>query len=251
MRQRFRHNPRLRLLRSRTRSRTDFRQAPGRRNSCSSSQPGTCRVNRLELPAGAQIFENWKYLVAMKRSIDVFLCIVLASLPLSALGQVAPAAVGREARVTAGGFGSMFQPDYAGNGIAQTSPNRLYGAGAYVDVKLRRWVVIEGEASWLRFNQYYSGNPPVGNGEDTYLIGPKVPIRTFRGFTPYGKFLVGLGTANFLTGHSTAIAYGGGVDYRLSRRFTLRAFDFEYQSWFLTPTLYPYGGSVGIGYKIF
>jgi hypothetical protein len=145
----------------------------------------------------------------------------------------------------------MFQPDYAGNGFAQTSPNRLYGLGAYVDVRLNRWVTVEDEGRWLRFNQDYGSNPPQQNGEDTYSIGAKVPIYTFKGLTPYGKFLVGLGNGSFLNGHSTVLTYGGGVDYRLSKRFTLRAFDFEYQQWLVTPTLYPYGGSVGIGYKIF
>ena len=47
------------------------------------------------------------------------------------------------------------------------------------------------------------------------------------------------------------IAYGGGVDYRLTRRFTIRCFDFEYQQWHVTPTLCPLGGSVGVSYKIF
>ena len=139
----------------------------------------------------------------------------------------------------------MFQPDYAGNGIAQASPYHLYGIGAYVDVKFNRWMGLETEGRWSRFNQY------LGINEDTYSIGPKVPITTFKGLTPYGKFLVGAGSGKFLNGHTTVLTYGGGVDYRLSRRLTLRAFDFEYQQWLLTPTLRPYGGSVGIGYKIF
>jgi hypothetical protein len=181
----------------------------------------------------------------MKRTIEFFSCILLTSLALSASGQVVPAATAHEPTVTAGGFGSMFQPDYAGNAVAQTSPNRLYGLGAYVDVRLSRWVGIETEGRWLRFNEYNDIN------EDTYSIGPKIPIHTFKGLTPYGKFLVGLGSGSFLNGNSTVLTYGGGVDYRLSKRFTLRAFDFEYQQWLLTPTLYPYGGSVGIGYKIF
>jgi hypothetical protein len=182
----------------------------------------------------------------MKRTIDVLICVVLVSVAFSARGQVVPSATAHQPTVTAGGFGSMFQPDYAGNPyIAQTSPNRLYGVGAYVDVKINRWVGAEAEGRWLRFNEY------LGINQDTYLIGPKVPIRTYKGFTPYGKFLVGLGSGSFLNGHSTVLAYGGGVDYRLSKKFTLRAFDFEYQQWLLTPTLYPYGGSVGIGYKIF
>ncbi|HEX4758970.1 MAG TPA: outer membrane beta-barrel protein [Terracidiphilus sp.] len=181
----------------------------------------------------------------MKRTIEFFFCIALATLVVSASGQVVPSASAHEPTITAGGFGSMFQPDYAGNGIAQASPQRLYGVGAYLDVRLNRWVVIESEGRWMRFNEY------IGIGEDNYSIGAKVPIHTFKGLTPYGKFLVGLGSGSFLNGHSTVLTYGGGVDYRLSKRFTLRAFDFEYQQWLLTPTLYPYGGSVGIGYKIF
>lgn len=190
-------------------------------------------------------YENWTYLKAMKRSTNLLICILLASTAFFARGQVVPTATAHQPTLTAGGFGSMFQPDYAGNGIAQASPQRLYGVGGYVDVKFTRWVGLEAEGRWNRFNQFLDIN------EDTYLIGPKVPITTYKGLTPYGKVLVGLGSGSFLNGHSTVLAYGGGVDYRLSKKFTLRAFDFEFQQWFLTPQLHPYGGSVGIGYRIF
>ena len=146
----------------------------------------------------------------------------------------------------------MFQPDYPGNSFtAGPSPNRLYGIGAYVDVKFTRWVQIEAEGRWLKFNQYYFSNPPIGNGETTYQIGPRIPIHTYRKFTPYGKFLWGLGSGSFLSGNSMVLTFGGGVDYRINRKFTLRAIDFEYQQWRVTPTLYPYGGSVGLSYRIF
>lgn len=187
----------------------------------------------------------------MKRSIFVFFCIVLSLAALSAHAQVVPTATGRTLTLNAGGLGSVFQPDYAGEGFAQNSPNRLYGAGAYADAHFSRWLQIEAEARWLRFNQYYWGNPPTGNGEATYSIGLRVAPYTFHKFTPYGKVLVGIGSGNFLTGRSFVLTYGGGVDYRLTRRFTLRAFDFEYQQWRVTPTLYPYGGSVGLSYRIF
>lgn len=183
--------------------------------------------------------------VAIKRTIELCFCILLTSLASFANGQVVPAAIGHEPTLTVGGFGSLFQPDYAGNGVAQSSPNPLFGVGAYVDFKVNRWVVVESEGRWLRFNEY------IGINQDNYLIGPKVPITTINRFTPYGKFLIGYGGGSFLSGHSTVLAYGGGVDFRLNKRFTLRAFDFEYQNWLLTPTLRPYGGSVGIGYKIF
>ena len=156
-----------------------------------------------------------------------------------------PAASSGSLALDAGGFGTGFQPDYAGEGIAQTGPKRLYGGGAYVDGRIARWVQLEGEGRWLKFNQY------LGINESTYLIGPRVPVYTFfHRLTPYGKVLVGMGGGSFLTGHSFVLAYGAGVDYQLTPRFKVRA-DFEYQQWRVTPTLWPYGLSIGASYRIF
>ncbi len=189
--------------------------------------------------------------VFMKTSTQAFLLIAFSFAIVSARAQVVPAATSHNLSVTAGALGSMFQPDYDGLGIAYTSPNRLYGPGAFVDVRFSRWVQVEAEGHWLRYNEFYQPGATTGNGESTYLVGPRIPIGTFHRVTPYGKFLVGLGTGSFLSGGTFVLDYGGGVDYRLTRRFTLRAIDFEYQQWRVTPTLYPYGGSVGISYKIF
>ncbi len=131
-------------------------------------------------------------------------------------------------------------------GSAQTSPNRLYGFGAYADAHFSRWVQIEAEARWLHFNQFASVD------QNTYSIGPRVPVLTFHKFEPYGKFLVGFGNGSFLTSNALVLTFGGGVDYRLSRKFTLRAFDFEYQRWSVVPsTIWPYGVSAGLSYKVF
>jgi Outer membrane protein beta-barrel domain len=180
----------------------------------------------------------------MKRLISACFCFVLSSAALTLHGQVAPAATSSSFRLDAGALGSVFQPDYWGTGVASTSPNRLYGVGGYVDARFSRWVQIEGEGRWLHFNEY------LGINENTFLIGPRVPIVTFHKITPYGKFLVGMGSGSFLNGHSLVLAYGGGLDYRLTRRLTARA-DFEYQQWRITPTLWPYGVSVGVSYRIF
>jgi hypothetical protein len=182
----------------------------------------------------------------MKRTILAFICVVFCSAAiLSAHGQVVPAATERVLDVRAGGFASVFQPDYAGEGVAQTSPNRLYGAGAFLDVHINRWLQPEAEARWLRFNEY------LGINENTYSIGDRVTlIRNFHRLSPYGKVLFGLGTGSFLTGNSLVITYGGGVDYRLTRKFNVRG-DFEYQQWNVTPTLWPYGVSAGVSYRIF
>jgi len=171
--------------------------------------------------------------------------------------QVVPSATKGQFALTAGGLASAFQPDYGGNvdshdnPIAQTSPNRLYGIGAFVDVRFRRWVQLEAEGRWLRFNE-------IANiSEDSYLIGPRVPLHTFHFMraTPYGKALVGLGRMNFqyneALGHFTAIAYGGGIDFKLTNRISARG-DFEYQQWpkWLNSSLYPYGVSAGVSYRI-
>lgn len=183
--------------------------------------------------------------VLMNRLILAFcgLLPVVAMVPCRA--QVAPAAGRNGLSVAAGGEGSLFQPDYAGQGVAQTSPNRLYGIGAYVDVRFTRWVQVEAEGRWLHFNEY------LGIDENSYMIGPRIPIHDFHGWTPYGKVLFGWGSGSFLTGRAGTFAYGGGVDYRLTRKIKIRAFDFEYQQWQVKPTLWPYGGSAGISYTIF
>jgi len=103
---------------------------------------------------------------------------------------------------------------------------------------------LEAEGRWLRFNAYQ------GINQNTYLIGPRVPIVNFHGLQPYGKFLVGLGNGSFLTGNTFVLSYGGGLDYRLTHRLTVRG-DFEYQQWRVNPVLSPYGGSAGISYRIF
>jgi hypothetical protein len=167
--------------------------------------------------------------------------------------QVEPSGYQRQMTVTVGAFGSGFQMDYAGTGVAKAAPNLTYGVGTYVDVKFTRWVGVEGEARWSRFNQY------VNIYEDNYLIGPRVPIHRFQFMdaTPYGKVLFGVGNMNFefndAHGRFGDIAFGGGVDLKLSRRVSLRAFDFEYQDWpnWHYGTLKPYGASVGIGYRVY
>jgi opacity protein-like surface antigen len=180
----------------------------------------------------------------MKRSILALFLLALVLVAISSRAQVVPAATRRGLSLSAGGLGSVFQPDYAGAGIAQASPTRLYGIGAFVDLRFTRWVQIEGEGRWLRFNEY------MGIDQNTYLVGPRIPIRRFGRATPYGKVMIGFGNGSFLSGRASVLAYGGGVDYRLTRKFTARA-DFEYQDWRVTPTLWPYGASVGVSYKIF
>jgi hypothetical protein len=175
----------------------------------------------------------------------------------SAGAQVVPSATGSPLQLTVGVLGSALQPDLAIWNYSDThlypvgtSPNRVYGVGTYVDFRLSRWIQLEAEARWSRINILGEGN-----AEDTYLGGFRVPIHTFHKMhaTPYGKFLVGWGrNSKFLDPPTTlAMAYGGGLDLRVTKRITFRAFDFEYQQWRVTPTVYPYEGSIGLSYRIF
>jgi Outer membrane protein beta-barrel domain len=189
----------------------------------------------------------------IRRTIVALFLIFFAAGALSARAQVVPSATAQRFTINAGVLGSVFQPDYKGGGVAQTGPYRLYGPGAYVDVKLTRRVQIEAEARWLRFNPYLDIR------QDNYLIGPRFPIERlrFKRATPYAKVLFGIGRMNFeynsAWGRFTDIAYGGGVDVKLSKRISLRAIDFEFQQWpnWLSSSLSPYGASVGVSYKIF
>ncbi|HTJ29266.1 MAG TPA: outer membrane beta-barrel protein [Acidobacteriaceae bacterium] len=167
-----------------------------------------------------------------------------------AMGQVKPSAYSRPYSLTVGAEASAFQSDYFVN-------NKLGGVGAYFDLNLWHGLGIEGEARWLRFNQFDHIH------EDNYLVGPRLKVLHVWRAQPYVKGLIGfsnmdLGPDYFDpskddTGRFTTYALGGGVDIKVTRRWSVRAIDFEYQKYpyFGGSTLTPYGGSVGIGYRIF
>ncbi len=190
----------------------------------------------------------------MKRSAFLLICVLIAT-TASASSQAIESATARQLTITAGGLFSGFNPGSGliGPGLqASGGGNYLLGLGTYVDVHFTHWIQIEGEARWLRFNQY------AGEHEDNYLIGPKVPIHQFGRANVYGKVMIGLGKMTFPNNYGygtfTALAYGGGVDYKLTRKLSLRAIDFEYQQWPVwlnNSALNPYGFSAGVGYRVF
>lgn len=171
---------------------------------------------------------------------------------ISARAQVIESADLRTFRINAGGMVSGFAVNDGSHPLYSPGANYLGGIGTYVDLHFTHWIQVEGEARWLRFHQY------AGEHQDTYLIGPKVPVIQFRGANVYGKALIGAGKMTFPNkygyGTFTALAFGGGVDYQLSRKLTLRPVDFEYQVWpkFLPgSSIHPYGVSVGMSYRVF
>jgi len=167
---------------------------------------------------------------------------------------------------------SIFQPDFEGDNWVCVDPNvtpctvgyipyagasnyKLYGVGAYVDVRMRRWMQLEAEGRLLRWHQFE------GVSEVNYLIGPRLPVYNFWKASVYGKVLGGRSKLNYGdywgypegSHYYTDMAFGGGVDLKLTKRLSLRAVDVEYHYWpsWNNSTLSPYGASVGVGYKIF
>lgn len=188
----------------------------------------------------------------VKLFFPALILILLVSAASLAGAQAVPSGYGRQISLTAGGLGSIFQPDYQGGGIPSASGNALFGLGGYVDVQFSRWFGVEAEGRWLRFNQYADIH------QDNYLLGYRLPIHElqFWNFTPYAKVLAGYGKMNFeyndAHGRFSDIAYGGGLDVRTRGRWTFRPIDFEYQQWpdWLGTTLHPWGFSAGIGWRI-
>ncbi len=202
----------------------------------------------------------------MRRPSILCLLILLAAGTVFACAQVTPSAAERQFSITAGGLASVFQPDFVYDSwtcvqpclvssnwfpVAKASSQPLFGAGAYVDVKFNRWMQMEAEGRWLRFNRL------VGVSQDNYLIGPRVSLFHAGRTSAYAKALGGYTNMKFGTGGGsgqfTTLAFGGGLDLRLTRRISLRAVDFEYQYWPLwgNSSLAPYGASTGIAYRIF
>jgi Outer membrane protein beta-barrel domain len=181
----------------------------------------------------------------MKRRLFLFLLFAIS--PILAISQVAPSTRGGETSLRVGGMLSLFNPDYIANGVG--------GGGIYVDFDVNRRWGIEAAGRWLRI----TGD--INLTEDHYQIGPRVNFLRFGKFHPYAKGIVGVAefnfptNAGFVTGSGGYLTYGvgGGLDYRLNQKWTIRPVDFELQHWpnFTTGAITPYGVSVGASYRIF
>jgi hypothetical protein len=185
----------------------------------------------------------------LRRVLLIVFVVIVSS--VSAGAQVAPAAGRGKSTLSVGGAIVAFLPYPNAERVLPGYPeNALLGAGTVVDFNLSKWWGIEAEGHWLRFHEFAQVH------EDTYLIGPRILIPRGR-FRFYGKALYGLGKFAFPYGYAReqdpVLAFGGGLDYRLTRKFSVRALDGEYQRWrnFQNQSLSPYGASVGVLYRIF
>jgi len=168
--------------------------------------------------------------------------IVLLGLASSrvASGQATESATADHDLLWAGAGGSYYTLGYG--------DRKLVGLTGWVDYDTVRRYGIEAEGRWLDWQQTANVH------DETFLLGPRYHMNYGR-LQIYAKGLVGFGKFNFpynyATGNYFVIAPGGGVDYRLSRRWSVRS-DFEYQIWpqFTFGSMSSAGITVGLRRKI-
>lgn len=139
---------------------------------------------------------------------------------VTAVAQVAPAANSGGFKLSAGGTGSGYYVQYG--------ERKLVGASAFVDADVKHGFGVEAEGRWLEWHQFADVHV------ETYSVGLRYH-RDYGRFEPYVKGLIGFGDlnfeGNFAHGRYLTATAGGGLDYRLTHRLYLRAFDAEYQDW--------------------
>src|ERR1700679_4168323 len=181
---------------------------------------------------------SWARCMCSTLSVLIAVCVLCHT----AGAQNIPTAEGPGSYVAVGGGFSAFQADYG--------QRVILGGTVYADINPTWRYGIETEARYLRFNTFEDVT------ESNYLAGPRITVKpgTFR---PYVKFLVGAGKitlpVRFAQGTFLTYAPGGGLDYIMNDRVTLRVIDFEYQVWpdFSSfGRLSPYGISAGISFRL-
>jgi opacity protein-like surface antigen len=176
----------------------------------------------------------------------VFLGILMLA-PLATSAQVAPAQSGGSISMTLGAGFSGWKTDFA--------IDQMYGIAAYYDLDIGRWAGLEVEGRTIQFNSVKNIR------QDTISAGGRFLFPHYHHLHPYAKFLGGIGSVDFpppatapYYGHDTFAFYaiGGGVDYRLTRHFSIRG-EYESQFWPSFPNngLTPRGFTIGAGYRFF
>ena len=159
----------------------------------------------------------------------------------SASAQANESATKGRASICAGVAGSGYYLSYG--------KSKLIGMSGFVDADSGTRIGIELEGRWL---EYHSSDDVHA---ETFMIGPRYHFRIGR-LEPYAKFLIGSGRLGFPYGYATGrdfvVSPGGGADFRLNQRVSLRV-DMEFQQWaqFDFGSIESAGLSAGVRYRIF
>jgi len=179
------------------------------------------------------------------------LAISAASFSVLAYGQVAPSSFQRSQSIRLGVEYSNMEAGFpAGSNL------RLSGIGAFGTFNWNHQIGLEGAVRFLHFNSYY------GETEDSFLAGPRYTFLHSDKWKPFGAFELGVVkmTYPFSLGSCGcfAIAPTGGLDYRLDRKWSLRA-EYQYQILPGSPNftneakfdIKPNGFQMGVSYRVF
>jgi opacity protein-like surface antigen len=168
----------------------------------------------------------------------------------SAFGQALPSAEGTGASLWVGGEYSNFAA-----GFPNGSSVRLSGVGMFANYNWNHPFGIDAHARFLNFNSW--------NGETQFnlLAGPRYTFLHSDKVRPFASFQAGVVHIQYPfkigTGTSFAMVPGGGLDYRLSRRLSVRG-EYEFQFLPNSPNftneprfgIKPNGISVGLAYRL-
>jgi len=178
---------------------------------------------------------------------SVFLCLLASAFLLASASavraQVVPAANEGELKLSAGVIGS--------GDTLQYGTRKMLGVGAFVDADATSHYGLEAEGRWVEFHQTADVHV------ETYSIGGRYRVDFGRRWQLYAKGLVGLGTItyayNYGQDRDLIVTAGGGADFRLTHRISLRVADFEFQDWPGTHfgNMTSLNGSVGVKVRIF
>jgi len=112
-----------------------------------------------------------------------------------------------------------------------------HGATGSFTYNTSRWLGLTAEGGGYRFNRNLfpvtGSNSSVNGGFSSYLFGPRLNLRKFDYFVPFGEFLVGgvHGGSEMVGGQSQnafALATGGGIDMVLTRNLAWRVAQLDY-----------------------
>jgi hypothetical protein len=108
----------------------------------------------------------------------------------------------------------------------------LNGGNGEIAYKATPWLsAVADFGGYTNFNLFNSGS---NSTEYTYLFGPRVTLRHIGRVNPFAEALFGTahGNANLfqtVNSHNAfATALGGGFDYRINHRFSLRPVELDY-----------------------
>lgn len=175
-------------------------------------------------------------------------------LPNVSQAQVVPAIKNGGSQINVYGLYSLVNPDGKstldyppGASFAQSVKNRIgswsNGFGVGADFRLGR--LGFGQPA-LGFRYTYSTGSFAK--ETSLMFGPEMHYELGR-IHPYGDFLIGKGDITYdgtnFEDDSIVYQFGGGVDYHVNHRFSVRMVDFQYQFWNLSTHDYPAGALPG------